>query len=187
MKSPEPYGRYLATGSILSSQICVGWSIDWCTRDAESLVTEALLSDESDRRRIWLCSYPCALSAKKGLHCKRPLTVNIKRTPRTGSYPLELDLPDYKITDHESGALDFKLRTTQWFTGSVIWKENVAGKWLHVPWGWVAITQGRGRAAPIRLNNHIMLYRIISGHQVYMCVISLNSHQLIQKQSIIKL
>ena len=51
---------------------------------------------------------------------KRPLTGNIKRTPRTGSYPLPLDLPNYKITDHESGALDFKLRTTQWFSGSVI-------------------------------------------------------------------
>ena len=31
-------------------------------------------------------------SAKKGLHCKRPLTFNIKRTPRTGSYPLSSPL-----------------------------------------------------------------------------------------------
>ena len=45
MKSPGPYGRYLVTGSILSSQICAGQSIDCCGRDAKSLVTEALLSD----------------------------------------------------------------------------------------------------------------------------------------------
>ena len=32
--------------------------------------------------------YSTRNSAKKGLHCKRPLAFNIKRTPRTGSCPL---------------------------------------------------------------------------------------------------
>ena len=141
----------------MSSQICVGQSIDWCGRDAESLVTEALLSD---RRRIWLCSYHAPShystrnSAKKGLHCKRPLSFNIKRTPQN-----LVPTP-------------FRVPWPSWLQNNLPWircsrfqtEDNTVVYWqcyLKRECGWQMFHEGgcplhkaRGRAAPIRLNNH---------------------------------
>ena len=76
-----------------------------------------------------------------------------------------LDLPDYKITDLDAwtNALDFKLRTTQWFTGSVVSAIPPVGSgWqMAVPWRCLAITQSQRQSryyytwwGPIRLNSH---------------------------------
>ena len=158
MKSPGPYGRYLATGSTLSSQICAGQSIDWFGRDVESLATEALLSDW---RKIWLCSYHAPShystrnSAKKGLHCKRSLAFNIKRTPRTGSCPLSHNTVIY------------------WHC----YLKRECGWQMAVPWGWVAITQGQRQSST---NQSEQSYHAVVASVEFKCtvyVISLNSHQ----------
>ena len=151
MKSPGPYGRYLATGSTLSSQICAGQSIDWFGRDVESLATEVLLSDW---RKIWLCShyapshYSTRNSAKKGLHCKRPLPSILNAPPELVPAPLSLDLPDYKITEHESRFQTEDNTVIYWHC----YLKRECGCQMAVPWGWVAITQGQRQP-----EHHIML------------------------------
>ena len=133
-----------------------GLNSPWCGRVAESLVTEALFTD---RWSIWLCSHHAPYQRRRG-HTNDPLLSISNKPPELFPWPSWLqNYWPWCMTN----ALDFKLRTTQWFTGSVVSAIPPVGSgWqMAVPWRCLAITQSQRQSRyyyiwwdPNRLDSH---------------------------------
>ena len=79
------------------------------------------------------------IQRKRGYTVNDPSPSILNAPPELVPAPFSLDLPDYKITDHESRFQTEDNTVIYWHC----YLKRECGWQMAVPWGWVTITQGQ--------------------------------------------